>query len=59
MVTDDDDAYDDDEAICLLPAWGFLLVFYSNRRPKTHSFCDGTEWQTDGRTDGRTNRGIA
>ena len=31
-----------------------FLVFYSNHRHKTHSFCCGTEWQTDGRTDRRT-----
>jgi len=38
-------------------AWGFLLVFYSNRRPKTHRFELGVwDRQTDGRMDGSQHR---
>ena len=36
----------------LRPAWGFLLVFYSSRRPKMFRFFN-YEYGTDRETDGR------
>jgi len=37
-----------------LPAWGFLLVFYSNQGPRMHRFdsMGQTDRQTDGQSDG-------
>ena len=43
-----------------LPAWGFLLVSYSDHSPKMHrSELGAWDRQTDGRTDGRTYRSVA
>ena len=41
-----------------LPAWGFLLVFYSNRSAEMHHFRAGGLIGTDGQTDRRTDSSI-